>query len=60
MTAESIAITESCDPKISKISLDLLERSDQDDFLNLENSEAALSAVENSDISLDEAIAEIQ
>ncbi|WP_434684048.1 helix-turn-helix transcriptional regulator [Pseudanabaena minima] len=59
-TAESSAITESCDPKISKISLDLLERSDQDDFLNFENSEAAQSAVENSDISLDEAIAEIQ
>ncbi len=59
-TAESIAINESCDPKISKISLDLLERSDQDNFLNFDNSEAALSAVENFEISLDEAIAEIQ
>jgi hypothetical protein len=58
--AETIDMTESCDPKISKISLDQLERSDQDDFLNFENSEAALSAAENSEISLDEAISEIQ
>ena len=59
-TAETFDMTESCDPKISKISLDLLERLDRDDFLNFENSEAARSAVENSDISLDEAISEIQ